>query len=70
MLLFHGKSLVAKEMAHCYGLKHPASTPFLKVNASLLLMLALQIYLPHGIPGGLCSGWGGREAAQSRVWLP
>lgn len=29
-LLFHGKSLIAKGTAHCFGLKHPASTPFQK----------------------------------------
>lgn len=29
-LLFHGKPLVAKEIAHWFGSKHPASTPFQK----------------------------------------
>lgn len=29
-LLVHGKSLLAKEIGHCFGSKHPASTPFQK----------------------------------------
>lgn len=67
VLLFHGKSLVLKERGHCFGLKHPASAPSQKVNASLLHMLALQIRLPHDILEGLCSGQGGRSG--SELWL-
>lgn len=70
VLLFHGKSLVAKEIGPCFGLKHPASTPFQKVNASLLHVLVLQIHLPDDILGGLCSGQGGRRRLRAVAGCP
>lgn len=65
------KSLVAKEIGHCYSLKHPAPTPFQKVNASLLITYVSPADPPARWHPGRFVRWSGWwEAAQSCRWLP